>query len=137
MNQRGHRQTLVASQPGNRNRAVHGAYSAAMREPRALEIANEILQSPQAGQLDRVGALEIGRLLVFVEALDAAISEKGLARSGALLDLRLRASGRLERWLAAYGMTPSSRAAVGETLARGSLAMEITRRRAERGQKQC
>jgi hypothetical protein len=46
-----------------------------------------------------------------------------------LLEHRLRASARLERWLKQYGATPASRAAVASTLAHGRLADEIAKRR--------
>jgi hypothetical protein len=45
------------------------------------------------------------------------------------VDLRLKASGRLERWCAAYGLTPQGRATWASTLAQGGLAAEIAQRR--------
>lgn len=64
------------------------------------------------------------------------LGEGGTAKSDeqadelmALLDLRGRLSGRLERWLREFGATPASRADFAETLARGGLASEIARRR--------
>ena len=52
----------------------------------------------------------------------------GSKGTNTLLDLRLRASGRLQRWLDGFGATPASRAAWAATLAQGGLAADIARR---------
>ncbi len=131
--------TLQASHPANRNAVKSGAFSRTGRilAPRAQEIADEIMTAGHVVGLDRFGAEEIGSLLALIEALDAEIDRGGpLTRNGAprkVVDLRLRASGRLERWLATYGLTPAARADLLARLAEGGLAAEIARRRAENG----
>jgi hypothetical protein len=58
--------------------------------------------APHTIRLDRIGAEEIGALIVLLDRVDAALSDgrvenrKGQVRS--LIDLRNRLSGRLERW---------------------------------------
>jgi hypothetical protein len=95
------------------------------------------MEAPHTVQLDRIGAEEIGSLLVQLERIDAALEDgrvEGKAgQARALIDLRSRLSGRLEKWLAAYGLTPLSRATWAESLARGGLAAEMARRRAAAG----
>jgi hypothetical protein len=64
--------------------------------------------------------------------IDGVLANRTLTGKGtaSLLDARLRVSGRLERWLAAYGLTPAARASWAAALARGgSVAEEIARRR--------
>ena len=60
--------------------------------------------------LDSLAAEEIGALVARIEALDAALDERqpGSRGTASLLDLRLRASGRLERWLREFGATPAA-----------------------------
>ena len=77
-----------------------------------------------------MAAEEVGALVAVVEAIDADLAKRGRDRK-ALLDARLRASGRLHRWLDAFGATPASRAALAAALASGSLGAEIQRRIAE------
>jgi hypothetical protein len=88
------------------------------------------MDAPHVVELDRIAAEEIGQL-VAVEAIDLDIAERGLRSRRSLLDLRLRASGRLEKWLTQFGATPQSRATWAATLAQGGLAAEIARRRAQ------
>ena len=132
----GNRETLVARHDGNLNAAKSGIYSRTGRvlAPRVEEVARQILDASHAHQLDQLGAEEIARLVVLIEAVDDEIDKRGLTSGrgsprAALLDIRLRASGRLERWLAAYGMTPRARAELLGELGRGTLAAEIARRR--------
>jgi hypothetical protein len=94
------------------------------------------MAAPHTVPLDRFGAEEIGALVAQLERIDAALEDgqvegkRGQAR--ALIDLRSRLSGRLEKWLSAYGLTPLSRATWAESMARGGLAAEIARQRAAR-----
>jgi hypothetical protein len=78
---------------------------------------------------DRRG--EIGALVARIEALDKALDgrQPGSKGTATLLTLRIRASARLERWLAQYALTPSARAEWAARLAGGGLAAEIARRR--------
>ena len=125
---------LVPSHPANINARKHGAYSSWLREPRAREIADAILEALHVSALDEIGALEISRLEALIETLDEAIGPAGPvnARRGtvrAVVELRLRASKRLQEWLDRYGMTPRGRADWAARLGAGGLAAEIARRR--------
>lgn len=136
VNRDGHSETLQPAQPGNSNRLTHGAYSGRDQlDAAAVAVADALMQAEHTVPLDRLAAEEIGALVVQLDRIDAALADgrvenrRGDARS--LLDLRNRTSGRLERWLREFGLTPASRAAFAETLARGNLAAEIARRRAD------
>jgi hypothetical protein len=134
MNEAGHPSTLVASHPGNRNRELHGAYSLRRElDPRATEIADALLDAaPHTIPLDRIGAEEIGSLIVTMDRIDVALSDgrvenrRGQVRS--LIDLRSRLSGRLERWLREFGLTPAARAEWAARLAEGGLGAQIRQR---------
>jgi hypothetical protein len=134
MNEHGHPQTLVASHPGNQNRLRHGVWSADRKalEPRAREIAERILDAPHVGEVDEIGAVEIGRLEALIEAIDADIAERGLTGKGgnvrSIVDLRLRASRRLVEWLDRYGLNPQARAEWAAKLARPSIAERVEAR---------
>jgi hypothetical protein len=131
-NPQGHPATLV-HQPGNTAAVKHGVYSAGNRvlAPRAQEIADALMQLDHVQPLDRLAAEEIGALVARVEVLDAELDRRGPGGKGTatLLDLRLRASSRLERWLREFGATPAARADWAARLAQGGLAAEIARRR--------
>ena len=133
MNTEGHPATLRASQPGNRNREVHGVYSVRRSlTPQATAIADELMGAPHVVELDRLAAEEIGALVAQLDRIDAALGDgrvESRGRPRALIDVRQRLSGRLEAWLRQFGATPASRAQWAETLARGGLAAEIARRR--------
>jgi hypothetical protein len=137
MNNDGTSANLVAAHPGNRNAVRSGIFSRTGRvlAPRAREIADELMTAPHVSTLDATGAEEIGALIALIEAMDADIAERGLTRRGdarALVKLRLQASRRLQDWLAAYGMTPRSRAEfLREHLAGRSLIADLNRRRAD------
>lgn len=62
MNPDGHPEPLVASHPANTSRLTHAAFSPRLREPRAREIAEDIMSAPYTTPLDGYAALEIGRL---------------------------------------------------------------------------
>jgi hypothetical protein len=113
VNRKGTPANLVAAHAGNANAASAGVYSRRLLEPRGREIADALQAAPQATPLDQIAAEEIGSLVALVEAIDDEIARKGLTnRKGdarSLLDLRIRASGRLERWLREFGATPAAR----------------------------
>jgi len=92
------------------------------------------MSAPHTVALDRIGAEEIGALVAQLERIDSALEDGRVEGKGGqartLIDLRSRLSGRLQGWLAAYGLTPLSRASWAESLARGGLAAEIARQRA-------
>jgi hypothetical protein len=81
--------------------------------------------------LDELAAEEIGRLIALIEAIDDDLLTRGLTDRGgkarSLVDLRLRASGRLERWLRQFGATPASRVEWVERVARGETLAAIVR----------
>jgi hypothetical protein len=133
MNSNGHATTLEAAQPGNRNRETHGAYShRSLRSDEVDHLVEALMEAPHVVPLDQLAAEEIAHLVVQIRRIDEALADGVVERRGrprALIDLRTRLSGRLERWLRQFGMTPASRAEWAETLARGSLAAEIARRR--------
>ena len=116
-NANGHPTTLVAAQPGNVNALRTGLWSGAAlaKDPAVRELAEAVMASPMTDTLDEVGAVEIAKLLVLIDRVDADLAERGIVRPRtgeprALLDHRRRLSGQLERWLSAYGMTPAARA---------------------------
>jgi hypothetical protein len=130
VNSKGNQSNLFPAHPGNQNAVRSGAFSRTGRPlaPRAEEIATELMRAPHVVDLDRVAAEEIGQLVALIEAIDCDIAERGL-RSRRSLFLRLRASGRLEKWLGEFGATPQSRAQWAATLAGTGLVDEIRRRR--------
>jgi len=115
-------------------RVVHRAYSPRLLAPRARELADALLALPHVQPIDQLAAEEIGALVARIDAVDAALDARQVGTKGTatLMDLRLRFSSRLERWLAAFGATPAARADWAARLAQGGLADEIRRRRAER-----
>jgi hypothetical protein len=134
-------ENLVAAHPANTNAVRSGVWSRTGRvlEPRAREIADALLAEPHTAEIDALGALEIGRVLAIIEAIDRDLEQRGLTRKSGeprkLLELRERYSRRLESWLGAYGATPAARASWAARLAGSSLADEIReRQRAIEGQ---
>ena len=85
-----------------------------MLEPRAQDVANDLMELPHVIPADSRAAREVGRLEAMVEAIDGEIAGVGMDAEGArlswLLDMRLRASRRLIEALSAFGATPMSRA---------------------------
>src|SRR5215204_5872522 len=92
-NRDGNPQSLVP-QRGNAHNAPHGAYSPRLREGRAREVADQVLAAPHTVPLDEYGALEIGRLIALIQALDVALTQRGVTASQGrvrdLVDVRLR-----------------------------------------------
>lgn len=123
---------LVPSHPGNRNAERSGAFArrdlAQDDEVRAL--ATDIMAAPHTVDMDLPGAIEIAKLMILTDRIDADLAERGLRNRKALLDMRLRASRRLAEWLDRYGMTPLARATWAKQMATGGLAEEIRRRQA-------
>src|SRR4051794_29966552 len=100
MNANGNAKTLTPAEPGNTLAARHAVYSPRLREPRAREIAEAIMEGAHTVPLDLLAALEVGRLVALIESLDVALGEGGpvnptTAKARAVVDLRLRASRRL------------------------------------------
>jgi hypothetical protein len=134
-NPNGHAASLVPAPPGNTRGLKHGVYST-RREitPEVQEIAASLMELPHVTDSDYAAAIEIGKLVVLIDRIDAALADGKVERRGhlrTLVDQRRRMSAQLERWYAAFGLTPASRFEFAQRLS-GSLAEEIERRIAER-----
>jgi hypothetical protein len=120
VNKKGNPKTLRASQPGNLNALRSGVYSQRARAEREQEIKRALLAAPFAVPLDEFAATEVACLIAIVEAADRDLNERGLVdhlgKPRALLDYRIRLSGRLERWLRQFGATPQARAELAAQL---------------------
>jgi len=134
--QEAHPNLLKGAPPANQNGVKSGAWGNGQAlEPRVQELVEAIQAQPHTAPIDEMGAREIARLIALIEACDQDIEERGLTRqkSGevrSIVDLRLRASGKLQSWLDRYGATPLARASWAREMAEGtSLAEEIRRRR--------
>lgn len=77
MNPKGTPVNLVPAQLGNTNAARAGVYSARLMAPRAREVADALMDSPQAVPLDQIAAEEIGSLVALLEAIDADLADRG------------------------------------------------------------
>lgn len=138
MNENGTPGNLIASHPGNVARLQHGLYST-RREitPEVLAFAEDLMQLPHVAESDWPSALEVAKLSLLVDRVDAALSNGVVEnRSGklrALVDQRRRLSAQLERWYAAFGLTPSARAEWAAKLGQPSFKEAVEARlRAER-----
>jgi hypothetical protein len=131
MNPTGRSENLVARQFENVNAVKHGAFSRRTMAPRANEIAEELMQAPHTVTLDRIAAEEIGSIVAMLETIDADLLARGLTdREGnvrSLAELRVRLSGRLEKWLREFGATPAARVQWVERLGRGETLGDIVR----------
>ena len=131
MNRKGRIENLRAQQFGNTNALKHGAFSQRTLAPRASEIAAALMAAPHTVPLDRIAAEEIGAVVAMLEAIDDDLLAHGLTdREGdvrSLADLRVRLSGRLERWLREFGATPAARVQWVERLGRGETIGDIVR----------
>lgn len=133
-NPEGFPQTLVAAHPANENAVKSGVYSRSGQPyaGRAAEISEWLMSAGHITAQDEVAAAEVGRLIALIERMDDTLSKKITTNGGGargMLDLRLRASGRLASWLSQLGLVPRARAELMAMLAQGGLAAEISRRR--------
>ena len=137
MNERGFPENLQPHQLNNTNAVQHGVYSRRVMAPRAREIAEELLALPQTVPLDRVAAAEVGAIVAMIEAIDEVLLTRGLTdRSGkasSLVDLRVRLSGRLQRWLREFGATPASRVEWVGQLAQAESLGDVVRKEVGEG----
>jgi hypothetical protein len=103
MNVDGHKETLVAGHPGNTNAVKFGVHSPRLIGDRAREIAGGLMQSFEFTPAEKVAVTEAARWIALLEAIDNDLDERGIVdRRGKeryLLELRVRVSARLERWL--------------------------------------
>jgi len=139
MNSKGQKQNLVARQTGNTNAVRHGAHSRRVLAPRTREVADALLELPHVKPIDRIGAEELGGMVAVAEALDRDIAEHGVTdakgRVRSVVALRIRVSGRIERWLREYGATPASRVEWVERVSRGAEIADALRSEIEAGRR--
>jgi hypothetical protein len=131
----GHPATLVPAPAANTLAAKHGVWSERLREPRAQELYEAIMDAPHLTPLDAIAARQVARLEALIEACEDALASGVTGRGGsvkAAADLMLRAIRRQTELLDRLGLTPSARAEWAARLAGGGLAAEIARRRADR-----
>jgi len=138
-NPNGHAQTLVASHPGHRNAEKSGAFSRRdlALDPEVQAMAGDIMDLAPTQDIDVIGAVELAKLLVLIDRIDADLDQRGVVnkKTGAprgVVDLRLRASRRLAEWLDRYGATPKARAEWAKDVAQGSAWAELRERAAAR-----
>lgn len=127
-NPKGHPTTLQAAHPGNLNGVTHGANSPRFLQPRADEIAAEIMQAPHVVPLDAAGVQQIAAVMARIEALEAAIEKRGVEKAGTMIEQELSSRRLLLRLLEAFGLTPSARAGWAASLGRPTLGEDIARR---------
>ena len=78
MNASGNPENLRGPHPGNTNAVTHGVYSRRVLEPEARAIADSLLATPYAIELDRLGAEEVGALLALIERIDQVVETLGI-----------------------------------------------------------
>lgn len=136
VNSKGHPESLVPAQPGNQNAIRHGLFSSRTMSPRAQELEDALMSASHTVELDRIAAAEIASLLVLAERMDADIERRGLLNKAGeprtLIELRIRISGRIERWLSQFGATPASRVDWVGKLSAGSDLVATLRREMDR-----
>jgi hypothetical protein len=100
MNRRGHRETLVPRQPGNRNAATHGAYSKRLKAPRVAEVLEELRSEHPDEPLANLRAL--AELYVTAERLSewvAGRADGGVSATGKITPALLEARKAWESYL--------------------------------------
>ena len=125
----------MASHPANANALRHGLYSRREVAPEVRELADELMGLPHVAETDYPAAIEIAKLVLLIDRIDAALADGRVERRGTLrtlVDERRRMSAQLERWYREFGLTPASRLDFARAVTGGTLAEEIQRRIAER-----
>lgn len=106
MNKEGHKETLVARHPGNTNAVKFGVRSPRLITQRAQSVAEDLSESFEFSPAERVAVKEAARCIALLEAIDNDLDDRGIVdRHGKeryLLELRIRVSARLERWLSKF-----------------------------------
>jgi hypothetical protein len=131
---------LVAFHPGGQPNLRHGLY-AVRREitPEVRELADELMALSHVVETDYAAALEVAKLMILIDRVDAALGDGRVEHRGrlrALVDQRRRLSARLERWYTVFGLSPRSRWELG-ALARPSFQEAVRERlRAANGEEQ-
>ncbi|MBA3364689.1 MAG: hypothetical protein H0U03_02730 [Actinobacteria bacterium] len=133
MNRNGTPASLVPAPAGNVRAARHGIYSERLREPRAQEHFDAILDLPWIGEADIIGARQVARLEALIEALSDEVFRVGVGSKKAekLIDMELRAIRRQAELLSRFGLDPKSRADWTAKLTSGTLGERIAARIAE------
>jgi hypothetical protein len=114
VNAKGHKATLVASHPGNRNAVQHGVYSPRLIEVRAAELQVDLEQMFDLTVTDRLAVEQLARLQATLEAIDRDLGQRGhvdrRGKPNPLLSYQLRISRRYEAVLAVIssGLYPRS-----------------------------
>nr|MBA3427580.1 hypothetical protein [Actinomycetota bacterium] len=134
-NPNGNPPTLTPAPLGNTLALRHGAYGRQTTElsEHGRELVEDLLGLPHMSPADRLACEELAALTDFIDRLDRQLAdgklENGRGQARSLLDLRLRASTKLERWLNALGLLPSARAEWSAALGGVGLAADLARRR--------
>jgi hypothetical protein len=128
--------SLEPYRKGNTFGAKSGIRSVRLREPRAREIAAELMQAGHITPLDALTVAQVARTEALIEVIEtelAKVSSRNGRRMKWLAELQLRAINRQTELLRELGMTPRSRAEWLRDVAAGeSLAESIQRRREAR-----
>jgi hypothetical protein len=101
MNRKGHRETLVPRQPGNRNAVSHGAYSKDVKAPRVAEVLEELRAEHPDEAIANLRAL--AELYVTAERLSEWVASRedgGISASGKITPALLEARKGWESYLA-------------------------------------
>jgi hypothetical protein len=101
MNRKGHRETLVPRQPGNRNAATHGAYSKELKAPRVAEVLEELRSEHPDEAIANLRAL--AELYVTAERLSEWVANRedgGISASGRITPALIEARRAWESYLA-------------------------------------
>jgi hypothetical protein len=109
VNTNGNTATLTPFETANVAAVKHGVWSERLREPRARELFEELMQAPHVTELDAVGAVQIARLEALIESCEDAVSRNGVMKARAAADIMLRAIRRQTELLDRYGLTPRGR----------------------------
>jgi hypothetical protein len=101
VNRKGHRETLVPRQPGNRNAATHSAYSKELKAPRVAEVVEELRAEHPDEAIANLRAL--AELYVTAERLSEWVASRedgGISAGGKLSPPLLEARKAWESYLA-------------------------------------
>lgn len=106
MNTRGHKKTLVASHPGNRNAVKAGVFSPPTLAPRINDLEIQLAERREEDVAVEFLRHELAALAVLGQAMDQSLADAGLLGRGGqpkrLIDLRLRLNDKARKTLAQY-----------------------------------
>ncbi len=108
MNRRGNPETLVASQPGNKNALRSGVYSPNALAPRVHQIEAAIAERRVDEVLRDISRREVAALAALGEAMDADLAANGLiGRRGEprrMIEHRLRLNAKLQQTIERFAL---------------------------------